>query len=89
MQSGNPYDFREGTNWMQLIVDHGLYVRSTPPALLSPWISVPGWRKDRCLDDLLHNMWLGWGKDLVGQLLFERASDFDSVEGLDIKSLIV
>ncbi len=81
VESGNPYDFREGSNWMKLLVDHDLYIRSTPPESLSPWVAIPGWRLDRVLDDLLHNMWLGWTKDLVGQVLYERALDYDTVEG--------
>jgi hypothetical protein len=80
IEAVNPYNFSPDAGWMSLLVDHWMYLRSTDQDSLSPWAQVPGWRADRLLDDLLHNMWLGWGKDLVGQVLFERACEYDDVE---------
>jgi hypothetical protein len=71
---GNAYNFNDDALWRQLEVDHAQYLRSTPAGILSPWVRIPGWRLDRNCDDLLHMVWLGFAKDLIGQLLFELAS---------------
>lgn len=64
-----------------MIIDHDMYMRTTPNLLKSPWACVPNWTLTRCLDDLLHLMWLGFGKDLIGQVLFERAmTEYPSLE---------
>lgn len=80
-----PYDFGSGAAWRKTEVSHRTYVALTPEPQLSPWIAVRGWRLDRCSDDLLHTVWLGVGKDLGGQMLFELAmSEYRAVQpGLD------
>jgi hypothetical protein len=73
LQSGSAYDFNQHAAWKSMLVDHDLYMRSTPPEALSPWCKIRSWRLDRVHDDLLHTVWLGWGKDLIGQLLHDFA----------------
>jgi hypothetical protein len=73
LQDGNGFDFAESATWRSLLVNHTLYLHSTPAHLLSPWSAVDGWTIDRNHDDMLHTCWLGWCKDLIGQLLFEFA----------------
>lgn len=80
LQCGNPWNFFTG-GWLDMIIDHDMYMRTTPNLLKSPWACVPNWTLTRCLDDLLHLMWLGFGKDLIGQVLFERAmTEYPSLE---------
>jgi hypothetical protein len=80
LQCGNAYDFRESALWRQLPVDHTSYLRSTSADQLSPWAMIPSWRIDRNTDDLLHMIWLGFGKDVIGQLLFDLAILHPSLE---------
>ena len=83
LSEGNAYDFAEGSMWQRYLISHDQYMLATHPAAQSPWTQVQSWRIDRNLDDLLHMIYLGFGKDVAAQLIFESACEFESVqEGL-------
>jgi len=54
---------------------HEHYVRSTDPELLSPYSHIPGWHIYRNGDDILHDGYLGFLKDVTAQLMVDEAED--------------
>ena len=39
--------------------------------VVSPWSEMPGWHLHTCMHDLMHTVYLGFGRDLVGSLVAE------------------
>ena len=68
---GNAYDMSEDTLWQKLLVSHETYLVVTPLAELSRFVRFRSWTIYRNRDDLLHNCWLGFCKDVCGQLAFD------------------
>ena len=68
---GNGYDFRVGAGWKTMLLSHSHYLATHLGSDRSPWAQVRGWSIFRCREDLLHNAYLGWGKDVAGQLIFD------------------
>jgi hypothetical protein len=53
----------------------------------SPWLRhMPYWVKHWDLEDLLHMIWLGFGKDVIGQLLYDLAKQISPIlnDGLHV-----
>ena len=71
---GNAYDMAEGALWTKLLVTHEGYLASTSPSDLSPFVRFRSWTIQRNRDDLLHCCWLGFAKDVSGQLMFDVAT---------------
>ena len=73
MTYGNAYNFLPEAEWKNMIVTHRSYLLGCQrnPGMRSPWTSTKSWEYRRNRDDLLHQCWLGWGKDVGGQLLKE------------------
>ena len=74
----NAYDFSDSAKWRELEVTHESYLLSTPPGSRSPFCRFRSWTIHRNKGDLLHNCWLGFSKDVSGQMLFEIASMYMS-----------
>ena len=50
-----PYsDFGKNARWRQTILSHRQFMGLNPPEKTSPFSGVPGWRKERNVEDLLH-----------------------------------
>jgi len=60
-------DFRPDSARHLTTIDHGTYMRTC--ANVSPWHQVPGWKLETCLHDIMHVVFLGTARDLVGSLL--------------------
>ena len=60
-------DFRYGLPRHLTEVSHETYLATEPAP--SPWARVPGWTLGTCLHDIMHNVYLGVGRDLVSSLL--------------------
>ena len=54
------------------------YLSSTQPKNRSHWWDILGWDIYRNREDDLHQIWLGFGKDVVGQILLDLAQDLVS-----------
>ena len=67
------YDFSDMATWRHMITTHPMYLATTPEWLRSPWCQLRSWTIFRQRDDLLHVCWLGFGKDVAGQLLYDLA----------------
>ena len=50
--------------WPLTCITHQMYLNMDSNSL-SPWISVPGWKLETVSWDLMHNLFLGTGRDLV------------------------
>lgn len=50
--------------WPLTCITHQMYLDMDSNSL-SPWISVPGWKLETVAWDLMHNLYLGTGRDLV------------------------
>lgn len=51
--------------WTQ--ISHTTYVNTE--WTVSPWVCMPGWTLPTCMHDLLHTVYLGFGRDLVGSVM--------------------
>ena len=87
MECGNGYDFRASAMWRMMPVSHELYLRTTPVGDRSPWCNHPSWSIYRHRDDMLHGWWLGFVKDVSGQLLFDLAGGDGADLDVSLKSL--
>jgi len=74
LEQGNGYNFSPDVLWRRLRTSHELYV-AVAGDKVSPWMVVPGWSLYRNLYDTLHCIWLGFGKDVAGQLLKDEADE--------------
>jgi len=69
----NGYDFRRNRSpFQQLLISHQRYL-GTSLGSLSPWCRVRGWTIYRNREDGLHQKWLGWGKDVIGESILQLA----------------
>jgi hypothetical protein len=66
------YDFTEGAEWHR--ISQETYMLSTVGEERSPWAQVTSWSIFMNLFDLLHLLYLGVGKDVAGQLIWEFAA---------------
>ena len=73
---GNGYDFRVGADWKTMLLPHARYLATHRGSDRSPWAQIRGWSIFRCREDLLHNAYLGWGKDVAGQIIFDLAYQY-------------
>lgn len=62
-------DFSPQAAYTRTLVTHEQYMRSTPPALISPWAAVGGWQLESVGFDWMHLVYLGVAKDLVPSAL--------------------
>ena len=67
----NGYNFDPNADWLGTLVTHEQYLVTTDPLEISPATQIKGWSLYRNLRDLLHDVYLGLGKDVAGQLLFD------------------
>ena len=67
------YDFTHQATWRHMMTSHQNYLATTPEWLRSPWCEQHSWSIYRQRDDLLHLVWLGFAKDVSGQLLYDFA----------------
>eukprot|EP00439_Symbiodinium_sp_Y106_P037149 s7437_g4.t1 len=65
-------DFSDGASYMQFMLTHDEFLELNPPHRQSSWINVPGWTKDRNLDDMLHVVHQGIGPLLIASLLSDH-----------------
>lgn len=49
------------------VIDHATYMAMTPK--ISPWNAVEGWTLHTCVFDIMHNLFLGTGRDFVASSL--------------------
>ncbi|CAE8634688.1 unnamed protein product [Polarella glacialis] len=61
-------DFRSTAGWRTSAITHEDYM-ITSESSMSPWAEVPGWRKERNLDDTLHDIYQGIGPHLVASTI--------------------
>ncbi|CAE8650782.1 unnamed protein product [Polarella glacialis] len=61
-------DFRSTAGWRTSAITHEDYM-ITSESSMSPWAEVPGWRKERTLDDTLHDIYQGIGPHLVASTI--------------------
>ena len=73
--AGNPWDFTPESFWRSCKCSHAHYLASTPPESLSPYRHIPGWSISRNGDDIQHTGYLGFLKDVAGQLITDEAED--------------
>ncbi len=73
----NYQDFRDGPRQMTFLNDE-TYRRTA--TIVSPWHKMPGWTLHTCCHDLLHVVFLGTAKDMIGSLLADWI-DHDLLEG--------
>ena len=52
-------DFTANASWQDMRFTHEQFLALNSESKQSPWITVPGWTKDRNLEDLLHTLHLG------------------------------
>ena len=78
MQSCYAYDFRPCAEWRDELQSHEHYLATTPEEHRSPFVQIPQWTIHRCRHDLLHLIYLGFGKDLAGGLLLCLARHFSN-----------
>ena len=64
------HDFRPDAPHLMTQISHSTYLQTEP--VVSPWVDMPGWSLKTCMHDLLHTVYLGFGRDPVGSLM----SDF-------------
>jgi len=69
---GNAFNFSDDIFWRKLPISHSHYLLTA--AHISPWSCVPGWSIWHNLYDTLHLLWLGFAKDIAGQLLYDEAA---------------
>ena len=62
-------DFRADPPRHLTRVDHEAYMKTAQ--VISPWSSIPGWHLWTCLHDLMHILYLGTARDLIGSLLVD------------------
>ena len=55
------------------------YIENTPQSFVSNYVAMPGWTKERNLEDELHDLYLGWMKDVCAQLMFDDAEHMVSL----------
>ena len=48
-------------------ISHETYLQTE--GIVSAWVSMPGWSLYTCMHDLLHTIYLGFGRDLIGSLI--------------------
>lgn len=80
-QTGSAYDFSPNAMWRSMLISHQTYLAGTVE--ISPWANLRSWTIHRHRDDMLHMVWLGFGKDVAGQLLFEIATQYGLADKLD------
>ena len=61
------YDFNLDAPYSMTEISHATYVGTEP--VVSPWVAMPGWTLKTCMQDLLHTVFLGFARDLIGNLL--------------------
>lgn len=54
--------------WPLTMLDHDTYLQMDHDCI-SPWAAVGGWRLDNTSWDLMHNLFLGTGRDLVASAI--------------------
>ena len=69
----NGYGFRLTAAWRQNLTSHQRYLAITLPEHLSPWSAFPAWTLERNKLDMLHAIWLGYGKDVAGSTILTLA----------------
>ena len=72
-QTMNAYNFEDGADWMLQLISQQEYLGMAQGEARSPWAQVESWNIYGNRDDLLHMVYLGFGKDVAGQLLFDFA----------------
>lgn len=68
---GSAYNFATDAMWKLLRVSDASYRASAVNP--SPWTRYRSWQVSRHRDDLTHMLWLGVGKDVGGQILYDLA----------------
>ena len=61
------YDFNVDAPYSMTEISHATYVGTEP--VVSAWVAMPGWALKTCMHDLLHTVFLGFARDLIGNLL--------------------
>lgn len=70
------YDHGLTARWRDTLIDHDKYVRQTQAGMLSPWMKHPGWRLDRNIRDLMHNVFVGGtGNDICASVIKELCDE--------------
>ena len=87
----NAMDFSASAPWKNTQVTHEQYLATTPPSRLSPYTRFRSWTIHRHRFDDLHQIWLGFGKDVAGQLLYDCAAHYGATGNFerDLKLLYV
>lgn len=65
-------DFTSNAAWKLCRFSHEQFLMMNPAERQSAWVEVPGWRKDRNLEDLLHTLHLGVACCAVAGLLVDH-----------------
>ena len=83
----NAYDFSPHCLWRRSCITHNQYLAQTAERYRSAWARLDWWTIWRCLWDLLHLLWLGIVKDILGSELLRSAqelvTEMDTIETLN------
>ena len=73
----NGYDFRECATWKKNLTTLECYLATTDEQDLSPFVAFPAWTLERNKLDMLHAIWLGYGKDIAGSSMLTLADTYE------------
>lgn len=63
----NYMNFRDDAPRLLTKISHSTYLETEP--IVSAWVAMPGWHLYTCMHDMLHMVYLGFGRDLAGSLM--------------------
>ena len=69
----NAFNFGPDAGWWSTILSHAQYLLTHTPNQRSPYCRFRSWTIFRNRDDLVHMLYLGFGKDIAGQILYDMA----------------
>ena len=70
-------DFSAAAVWRETLLSHTGYMMHPP---VSPWSQVPGFHLGNCFRDLMHTIYLGWGRDLIASIICDMR-EFNQLPG--------
>ena len=62
-------DFSDCAGYLQTMLSHAMYEMFD--LVLSAWMLVPGWCLESCFFDMLHVVWIGFGRDIAASCIVD------------------
>ncbi|CAK9103686.1 Uncharacterized protein SCF082_LOCUS48423 [Durusdinium trenchii] len=78
-------NFSDRAGYMEYMLSHKEFLLLNPPNKQSAWVDVPGWAKDRNVEDMLHMVHQGVGSVVVASLITHHYED--TVPNLTLEQL--